>query len=525
MKNYIGRDIPDEVLKNGREVFQGAFYRDGYRYQKAAPTVRARICPQESKVVSSLREAIQSCGLKDGMCVSFHHHFRDGDFVVNMVMEAIASLGIRDITVCASSLGDAHAPIIKYIEDGTITGISSSGVRGPIGEAISAGKLKNPAMIRSHGGRVRAIECGDIHIDVAFIGAPTSDRFGNARGQGGKSDCGVLSYSAVDAQYADHVVVITDTLVEFPNFPASIQGVNVDYVVVVDEVGNPKKIANTLLRYTTDPRELMIAEYAAKVMRYTPYFKDGFSFQTGGGGASLAVTRFLRQYMEELDIKMGFAMGGITKPILDLLEAGLIRAVVDAQDFDLSSVQSVNKNPRHYEITTSQYANPMNKGALVNSLDYVILGALEVDLDFNVNVITGSDGVVRGAPGGHVDTCAGSKCSIIVAPLCRSRIPTIRDRVLTVTTPGETVDVVVTEAGIAVNPMRQDLISALNAAPISLPLVTIESLRDKAYSLVGKPEEIEFEDRVVALVEYRDGTIVDVVRQCHARKNGATYRL
>lgn len=511
MINSIGRDIPDELLKSGLEPYQGAFYRDGYVYRKSAPTVRAAVSPCESKVVSSLKEAILKCGLKDGMCISFHHHFRDGDYVLSMVVETIASLGIKDITICASSLGDAHASIVKYIEDGTITGISSSGVRGVIGEAISKGKLKNPAMIRSHGGRVRAIECGDIHIDVAFIGAPTSDCDGNARGKGGKSDCGVLSYSMVDARYADKVVVVTDCLVDFPNLPASIQGIDVDYVVVVDSVGDPKKIASATLRYTKDPRELMIAEYAARVMRYTPYFKDGFSFQTGGGGPSLAVTRFLRPYLEELNIRMGFAMGGITRPIVELLEAGLIRTVVDAQDFDLASVKSVNENPRHLEISTSQYANPLNKGAFVNHLDYVILGALEVDLDFNVNVVTGSDGIIRGAPGGHVDTSAGSKCSIIVAPLCRSRIPTIRDRVLTVSTPGETVDVVVTEVGVAVNPRRQDLLNALRDAPV--PLVTIDELRDRAYALVGTPDEIRFKDRVVALAEYRDGTIIDVIRQ------------
>lgn len=511
MINSIGREIPDEVLKDGLEPYRGAFYREGYVYQKAAPTVRSAVSPCESKVVASLREAIVKCGLKDGMCISFHHHFRDGDYVLSMAVETIASLGIKDITICASSLGDAHTSIVKYIEDGTITGISSSGVRGVIGEAISEGKLKKPAMIRSHGGRVRAIECGDIHIDVAFIGAPTSDCAGNARGKGGKSDCGVLSYSVVDARYADKVIVVTDCLVDFPNLPASIQGIDVDCVVVVDSVGDPKKIASATLRYTKDPRELMIAEYAARVMRYTPYFKDGFSFQTGGGGPSLAVTRFLRPYLEELNIKMGFAMGGITRPIVELLEAGLIRTVVDAQDFDLTSVKSVNENPRHFEISTSQYANPLNKGAFVNYLDYVILGALEVDLNFNVNVVTGSDGIIRGAPGGHVDTCAGSKCSIIVAPLCRSRIPTIRDRVLTVTTPGETVDVVVTEVGVAVNPRRRDLLDALSDAPV--PLMTINELRDRAYALVGTPDEIRFKDRVVALAEYRDGTIIDVIRQ------------
>ena len=511
MINHVGREIPDQFLTEGKEAFQGQFYRDGYTYRKASPTVRAEVAPGRDKVVASLTEAIQKCGLRDGMTVSFHHHLRDGDYVVNMVMEAIASLGIRDITVCASSLGDAHDPIVKYIEDGTITGISSSGVRGKIGEAISSGKLRKVAYIRSHGGRGRAIETGDIHIDVAFIGAPTCDCYGNARGKGGKSDCGVLSYSMVDARYADKVVVVTDCLVDFPNFPPSIQAVDVDYVVVVEQIGNPKKIANALLRFTQDPRELKIAQWAAEVMVHTPYFKDGFSFQTGGGGPSLAVTRFLRPYMEERGIKMSFAMGGITRPMVELLKEGFIRTIVDAQDFDIASVESVNTTPGHYEISTSQYANPMNKGAFVNRLDFVILGALEIDVDYNVNVITGSNGVIRGAPGGHVDTAAGSKCSIMVAPLVRSRISTVKDRVITVTTPGESVDVLVTDYGVSINPRRQDLLEALKDS--GLPLCTIEELRDKAYALVGKPEEVQFEEQVVALVEYRDGTIIDVVRK------------
>lgn len=511
MINKAGRDIPEELLTDGKEVFQGIYYRDNYEYKKASPTVKAYVKPQGDKLVSSLVEAIQKSGLKDGMTISFHHHFRDGDYVVNMVVEAIASLGIKDITICASSLGDAHDPIVKYIEDGTITGLSSSGVRGKIGESISAGKLKNIAYIRSHGGRVRAIESGDIHIDVAFIGAPTSDIFGNARGKGGKSDCGVLSYAMVDAKYADKVVVITDCLVAFPNFPPSIEQVDVDYVVVVDEIGNPKKIANALLRMTKDPRELMMAELATKALVHSPFFKDGFSFQTGAGGAALAVTTFLKPYMLDKDIKMGFAIGGIMKPMIDLLNDGLIRTIVDAQDFDLTAIDSVNNHPRHFEISTSQYANPMNKGAFVNNLDFVILGALEIDTDYNVNVITGSNGVVRGAPGGHVDTSAGSKCSIMVAPLVRSRIPTIKDKVTTVTTPGESVDIVVTEIGIAVNPRRPDILEPLKKA--GLPLMTIEELRDEAYKLVGIPEDIEFEDKVVAIVEYRDGTIIDVIRK------------
>lgn len=512
MKNAVGREIPEEILEYyGKEGYQGAYYREAASYKKAAPAVRGHVDPKHGKMVSSIREALEKCGIRDGMVLSFHHHFRDGDYVVNMVMEEVAKLGVKDITICASSLGAAHDPVAELIEQGVVTGIQSSGVRGKIGEAISYGKLKTPAIIRSHGGRVRAIEEGDVHIDIAFIGAPTSDEFGNARGVGGKSDCGVLSYSMVDAKYADHVVVVTDCLVPAPNFPPSISMVDVDYVCVVDEIGNPAKIVSNVVRMTKDVRELMMADYCTKIIAGSPFFKDGFSFQTGAGGASLAVNSMLRPIMEEKNIHMGFAIGGITKPICDLLEAGLVRNIVDAQDFDMGGIESIKKNPNHYEISTSEYANPMNKGAFVNQLDFVILGALEVDVDFNVNVVTGSDGIVRGAPGGHPDTSAGSNCSIIVAPLVRGRIPTVCDRVVTVVTPGEVVDVVVTDYGIAINPRRQDLLEAYKDS--GLPIRTIEELRDIAYSIVGTPEEIQFDDQIVGIIESRDGTILDVVRK------------
>lgn len=512
MINKVGREIPDEILAQyHKEGYQGMLYRDSHPYKKAAPTVRSNCEPSRSKLVSSIREALEKCDLHDGMYFGFHHHFRDGDYIINMVMEEVAKMGIKDITICASSMGAAHDPIADLIDQGVVGSIQSSGVRGKIGEAISYGKLKRPAVIRSHGGRVRAIEEGDIHIDVAFIGAPTCDEYGNARAIGGKSDCGVLSYSMVDAKYADKVVVITDCLVPFPNVPASISMTDVDYVCVVDEIGNPKKIVSNVVRVTKDVRELMMAEYCTKIIAQSPYFKDGFSFQTGGGGAALAVNGMLRPIMEKNDVKIGFAIGGIMQAMCELMDAGLVRKIVDAQVFDSAAIEHIKTNPNHVEISTSEYANPMNKGAYVNKLDFVILGALEVDVDFNVNVVTGSDGIVRGAPGGHPDTAAGSKCSIIVAPLIRGRIPTVCDHVLTVTTPGEAIDVVVTDYGIAINPLRQDLIEAYKDS--DLPIVTIEELRDTAYRIAGKPDDVEFEDKVVAIVESRDGTILDVIRK------------
>lgn len=510
MKNILGREIPEECL-NGKEVFQGQYYRENYEYQKDAPKIKANAKPNGDKIVGSIKEVIEKSGLKDGMTISFHHHFRNGDFVCNMVMDVIHEMGIKDLSVCASSLGVAQNSLVECIEDGTVTGLSTSGIRDEIGEVVSKGKLKNPAYIRSHGGRVRAIETGEVHINVAFIGASTSDAYGNASGKGGKSDCGVLSYATVDSEYADYVVIITDTLVETPNFPASILGTNVDAVVVVDKVGEQSKIATGILRLTQDTRELMIAEYAAKCMVNTEYFKEGFTFQTGGGGTSLAVTRFLKKHMDEKNIKMNWAMGGITAPMVELMREGYIRKLLNDQAFDVATVQSVHTDPNHFEITASQYANPFNKGAFVNQLDFVILGALEIDVDFNVNVVQGSDGLLQGAPGGHVDTAAGSKVAIIVIPLVRSRIATIRDRVTSVTTPGESIDIVVTDYGIAVNPRRKDLLESLSKA--NLPLKTMEELRDEAYKIVGKPADIEFDEKVVAIIEYRDGTVIDVARK------------
>ncbi|MDL2248891.1 citrate lyase subunit alpha, partial [Tyzzerella sp. OttesenSCG-928-J15] len=257
--------------------------------------------------------------------------------------------------------------------------------------------------------------------------------------------------------------------------------------------------------------ELMIAEYAAKCMAATEYFKEGFTFQTGAGGSSLAVTRFLKPLMDEKNIKMDWAMGGITEPLVDLMHEGYIRKLINDQAFDVATVKSVHSDPNHFEITSSQYANPFNKGAFVNQLDFVILGALEIDVDFNVNVVQGSDGVLQGAPGGHVDTAAGAKVTIIVSPLIRSRLATVRSKVTSITTPGESIDILITDYGIAVNPGRQDLAEALSKT--NLPVKTIEELRDEAYKIVGTPKDIEFDDKVVALIEYRDGTIIDVARK------------
>ena len=512
MKNAVGREIPEEILEiTGKEVFQGNYYKDGTEFQKRGPITKVVMNHDTSKIVSSIHEALVKCGAHDGMTLGFHHHFRNGDLIVNMVMHEVHKMGIKDVTICASSLGQAHDEIVPYIEDGTITNIQSSGVRGKIGEAISQGKLKGLATMRSHGGRVRAIQTGETTIDISFIGAPTCDDYGNCRGTGGKSDCGVLSYSFVDGNHANKVVAVTDCLVPFPNYPADIAMTKVDYVCVVDAIGIPEKIATGAAKPTTDQRKLMMAEYCTQVVANTPYFKDGFAYQTGVGGASIASAISLGKIMKERGIKMGFAVGGMSKPMVDLLNEGLVGCLLDTQDFDMDAVKSV-VHPNHHKISAGAYANPFNKGAYVNKLDYVILAALEVDVNFNVNVVVGSDGMITGAQGGHPDAAMGAKCTIVIAPLLQGRIPAICTEVTTVTTPGESVDIVVTDYGVAVNPRRPDLLEALKGVD-SIPLYTIEELRDMAYEIVGEPEKVQFGDRIVGIIEARDGTVMDVVRQ------------
>lgn len=508
MKNSIGREIPDNIIK-GRKLYQGEFSMDS-DIVKSSPVVKP-VNPGECKLLSSIEEAVIKCGLKDGMTVSFHHHFREGDYIINMVIEAIANLGIKNITLASSSLSSVHGALVKYIKDGVITRISTSGLRGKLGDEISNGLMDEPVIIRSHGGRARAIEAGDIKIDVAFLGAASSDEYGNASGSRGTANCGSLGYGMIDAIYADKVVILTDNLVDFPNVPASISQVNVDYVVKVDKIGDPEGIAKGAARYTKNPKELLMAEYASRVIVESGYFKEGFSFQTGTGGATLAVSRFLRNEMIKRGLKANFALGGITKQIVEMYEEGLVKHIFDVQDFDMIAANSIDKNPNHHEIDASFYANPHNKGCIANKLDVVVLSALEIDTDFNVNVMTGSDGVLRGASGGHSDTAACAELTVIITPLIRGRIPCIVDSVNTVITPGSSVDVLVTEIGIAVNPKRKDLIEGLKN--INIPVFTIRELKDKVEGILGVPDKIEYDDKVVAIVEYRDGSIIDVVRK------------
>ena len=480
-------------------------------YQASSKANQQASKPRDIKRCDTLEQAVRRSGLQDGMTISFHHAFRGGDLALNQVMETLAAMGFRNLTLASSSLSECHAPLVGHIRNGVVSRIYTSGVRGPLADAISRGLLAEPVQIHSHGGRVNLIESGELSIDVAFLGVPACDEFGNANGYSGEACCGSLGYAKVDADAAGTVVLLTEAIVPYPHHPASLAQDRVDLIVQLERVGDADKIGADATRMTSNPRELLIARRAAEVIAGSGYFTEGFSLQTGTGGASLAVTRFLEDKMRARGIRAGFALGGITSTMVDLHEKGLIARLLDVQSFDRAAAMSLARNPNHIEISANQYANFSSKGASVDRLDVVVLSALEIDTGFNVNVLTGSDGVLRGASGGHCDTAAAARLAIIVAPLVRGRIPTLVEQVTTCVTPGSSIDILVTDHGIAVNPARPELAQRLKEA--GLPVVSIDWLRQRALLLTGEPQPIAFTDKVVAVVRYRDGSVIDVVHQ------------
>lgn len=289
--NFDINKIPhiNEIANNGS--FNGARSKNTETFQQR--------CKDCNKIVPSLEEAIKKSGLRDGMTISFHHHFRNGDHIINNVLDKLAEMGFKNLTLAASSLSAVHAPLIEHIRSGLITHIETSGLRGELAEQISRGLMDFPVVFRSHGGRASAIRSGELHIDVAFLGAPSCDPYGNANGYSRDDDdgisCGSLGYARTDAEFADKVIIITNNIVSYPNAPWAIPEHDVDYVVRVDDIGDPKGIMSGATRYTKDPKELLIAKTAANVVEAAGYLYDGFSMQMGSGGASLATARFIRQ--------------------------------------------------------------------------------------------------------------------------------------------------------------------------------------------------------------------------------------
>jgi citrate lyase subunit alpha/citrate CoA-transferase len=508
--NAAGRKVPDEI--NGKPVIPymgvGKYHPDGPRH---GPKISScNDFPSDgNKMVSSLKEALVRAGLKNGMTISTHHHFREGDLIANMVFDCASELGIKDLCWFPSASFACHAYLLKYLDDGTISHIEGS-MNGPLGRYCSEGKMSKTAVLRSHGGRYQAIQDGDVKIDIAVIGAGCADAFGNANGLNGPSASGTLGFAVADAMFAEKVIVVTDNLVPFPCIPWQIQGNYVDYTVTMDRVGIPEKIVSGTTQVTKSPDRLLLAELTARFCEATGLIHDGFSFQAGAGGTALSVGNYFADVMRKKGIKARFARGGSNKYLVQMLEEGLVEYILDGQTFDMDGVRSIRENPRHIMSSPFLSYNYHGKGNIASMVDVVILGATEIDVNFNANVVTHSDGYLLHGIGGW-QNCLFGKTVIIPVPLFRDRIPVIRDEVTTLCGPGELIDVVVTERGIAINPLRKDLIE--KAAGHGLPVKTINELKDVAEAICGKPEKPVFDDRIVAAIKWVDGTVLDVVRK------------
>src|SRR5215813_14166761 len=482
------------------------------RGRKAAPPLRtaASYPANGNKLVADLETALRKCGLRDGMVISSHHHLRDGDKVALMALQAAAKLGVKDLIWFPSASFPSQKGAIELMRAGVIHHIEGS-MNGPLGDYCTQGKMRGMGVLRSHGGRWQAIQDGDVHIDIAVIAAPTADPFGNADGSHGKSACGSLGFALADSMYADRVIVVTDNLVPFPCVPWQIQGNNVDYVVEVESIGDPAKIVSGTTQITRSPDRLKIAESVARFLRESGIMRNGFSFQAGAGGIALAFVDSLRRMMKEDGVKARFVRGGSTKYLVELLQEGLTDYILDGQTFDLDGIKSIASDARHVATSPFTSYNYHGKGNFASMVDAVVLGATEVDVNFNANVVTHSDGRLLHGIGGW-QNCLASKCAILALPSFRDRIPVIVDEVTTLSGPGELIDVVATERGIAINPRRQDLLDAVTGK--GLPIRPIQEIKKEVENICGgKPCRTKPGDRPVAVVKWVDGTVLDTVWQ------------
>ena len=472
--------------------------------------------PPCSTAVEALKIALKNAGLRDGMRISSHHHFRNGDKIGVPLFMAAAELGVKDLIWFPSACFPCHAPLIPLIESGVIHHVEGS-MNGPIGDFCSTGKMRGHGVLRSHGGRWQAVQDGEVHIDIAVLAAPTCDPFGNANGVNGPSACGGLGFGLVDSLYADHTIMVTDNLVPFPCVPWQIQGNNVDQVVVLDQIGDPSKIVSGTTELTKSPDRLMIAEMAAQFVRDVGIMRDGFSFQAGAGGTALGFAIYLRDYMRARKIKARFIRGGSTKYLVEMLEEGLTDYILDGQTFDLHGVRSMRDNPHHVMTSPFTSYNWHGKGHFATFVDAAVLGATEVDVDFNANVVTHSDGRLLHGIGGW-QNCLASPCVILPIPSVRDRIPVIVEKVTTLVGPGELIDVVVTERGIAINPRREDLMQALKDNGSKLPIRTIQEIKKEVDQMCGgPPAPPKFGEKVVAAIKWVDGTVIDCVKEVEIR--------
>ncbi len=514
---------------NGKEYqpFEKAFSERAYSGRLVGHSIARRI-PHRKNKTTTLDQVMEV--IADGDTISYPHYYRTGDNGLKAIVDKLREHGKKDIKLYGNALFDNTDPwLIEAVRDGVIGGIYGNVYR-KMGSYVVKGELLPWVSIGySHGNRVRKLQTGEVSVKVAFGPVPIADIHGNANGVMGKEEelCGPVGLFSADAEYAEYVCLLAGTVSDRIIMPTPISMETVDFVVPFEAPGLSAGIGSGTLdiaKARSNPFNAMVAENVTRVARAAGVVQDNFAFQVGSG-AGLIVLENIRQMLKESRIQANFSIGGITSLHVDMLEEGTVRNLMHGQLFEPSPkvFHSFRNHPGHHEITTAYYASIANKESAVNMLDLAVLSALEVDLEFNLNTVCAGGRIIGGIGGGQ-DVAAGADLTIIFLPLATGKngkgFPKVVDKVYTRTTPGEVVDVVVTENYVAVNPnstssYKNNIIE--KAGEFGVNLVSIEELHQKSLEKAAEfgttPPPAETTDEVVHIIEWRDGTLLDTIKK------------
>lgn len=526
-RNSLGRNVPTGIGGRAYRPFAGSHAEMAEEATRPA-RVPSRPFSGASKV-TTLEDAFSV--LRDGDGVSFPHYYRNGgDRFLRAVVGELRRRGLKGMRLIGNAYFGELDYLVEAVKDGTVAYLYGNPYGG-LAKAVAAGALLPVRVIGcSHGGRQRDIVVGTEPIRLAVFPASAADVWGNASGVLGKKEerCGPLGLFDADVRHADYSCVCAGTVLDRFLPHRSISMEHVDFVVPFAGVGDAAGIgAGTLdLGRIMSPANLELADTVMRLLGAAGLLRDGVAFQSGSG-ASLAILQRLSDHFVAHALKASFTIGGITQIHVDMLRRGAVELILHGQLFQPTDevFDSLVNDPGHQEVTTSIYASLACKATLTPLLDFAILSCAEIDRDFNVNTVTGYDGRFVGGIGGGPNV-GRARMTIIFTTLAGfskrrgQAYPSIRERVNTVTMPGELVDVVITEHDAVINPAsRSPYASALrdNAAAAGVPLITMDELiakADRAARALGPlMPEPAFADEVVEIVKADDGSILDVVRQ------------
>ncbi|HUV29732.1 MAG TPA: citrate lyase subunit alpha [Acidobacteriota bacterium] len=514
---------------NGKEYepFNSAFNDKTYSGRLVGRPITTRIPHRRNKVTTL--DAVMEL-IRDGDTISYPHYYRFGDKGLQLVVEKLRETGKRDIRIYGNAFFDHVDPwLIEAVKAGTIGGIYGNVYRKFGGNVVRGDLLPWVSVGFSHGNRVRKLQTGEVDVRVAFGPVPMADVHGNANGVLGRPEhlCGPVGLFSADAEYARYVCLLAGTVSDKLIMPTPLSMEQVDFVVKVDDPGLSSGIGSGTLdveKAKSNPFNARVAENITRVIKAAGVVRDGFAFQVGSG-AGLLILENIRNMLKETKIRANFSIGGVTSLHVDMLDEGTLYQLMHGQLFEPSPkvFDSLLTNHHHHEITTAYYASVANKEAAVNMLDLAVLSTLEVDREFNLNTVCANGRTIGGIGGGQ-DVAAGADLAIIFMPLATGKdgkgFPKVVDRVYTRTTPGEVIDVVVTEEYAAVNPKSKSTYrdSILErGGEFGVKLISMDELHEKSVARAGEfgiiPPQAETSDEVVHVIEWRDGSLLDVIRR------------